>query len=185
MGCSDPGMTGLRGRRATALSRMGSGRAGGVHAGTPVRDGLRRLRQAARGGACLGLGRTLMTNGSAIVVFPPPCPCAAPLSDVAHLGSIVLCIASSAAALWTLWLRRAQGASPRGPSADVAGQRPGARGGHDPGAGQWDRRAVRAARPRGWASPAAQPMADSPKLHTCLHRELHHLDDSHGVLAPG
>ena len=60
--------------------------------------------------AILGLGWTLLINGSAIMYCPPACPYAAPLSDVAHVGSIVLGIAAPAAALWALiwalWRRR-------------------------------------------------------------------------------
>jgi hypothetical protein len=59
--------------------------------------------------AILGLGWTLLTNGSAIVYCPPPCPEAAPLSDVAHIGSLVLGLAAPTAAIWALWRRRAQG----------------------------------------------------------------------------
>ena len=53
--------------------------------------------------AILGLGWTLLINGSAIMYCPPACPYAAPLSDVAHVGSIVLGIAAPAAAMWALW----------------------------------------------------------------------------------
>jgi hypothetical protein len=53
--------------------------------------------------AILGLGWTLMINGSSIMFCPPPCPYAAPLSDVAHVGSLVLGIAAPAAAIWALW----------------------------------------------------------------------------------
>ena len=60
--------------------------------------------------AILGLGWTLLTNGSAIVYCPPPCPEGAPLTDVAHLGSLVLGIVAPAAASWALW-RRARGGS--------------------------------------------------------------------------
>ena len=58
--------------------------------------------------AILGLGWTLLTNGYPIVYCPPPCPEAAPLSDVAHLGSITFGIAAPAAAAWALWRRRAR-----------------------------------------------------------------------------
>jgi hypothetical protein len=44
--------------------------------------------------AILGLGWTLLTNGYPIVYCPPRCPEAAPLSDVAHLASIVFGIAA-------------------------------------------------------------------------------------------
>ena len=53
--------------------------------------------------AILGLGWTLLINGYPIVYCPPPCPYAAPLSDVAHVGSLVLGIAAPAAAIWALW----------------------------------------------------------------------------------
>ena len=56
--------------------------------------------------AILGLGWTLLINGSAIVFCPPPCPYAAPLSDVAHVGSLVLGLAAPVAAIWALWRRR-------------------------------------------------------------------------------
>ncbi len=56
--------------------------------------------------AILGLGWTLLINGYPIVFCPPPCPFAAPLSDVAHVGSIVLGIAAPAAAIWALWRQR-------------------------------------------------------------------------------
>ena len=58
--------------------------------------------------AILGLGWTLLTNGYPIVYCPPPCSEAAPLSDVAHIGSLVLGIAAPAAASWALWRRRAR-----------------------------------------------------------------------------
>ena len=58
--------------------------------------------------AILGLGWTLLTNGSAIVYCPPPCPEGAPLTDVAHIGSLVLGIVAPAAAIWALWRRRAR-----------------------------------------------------------------------------
>ena len=54
----------------------------------------------------LGLGWTLLTNGYPIVYCPPPCPDGAPLTDVAHLGSVVLGVAAPAAGLWALWRRR-------------------------------------------------------------------------------
>ena len=53
--------------------------------------------------AILGLGWTLLTNGSAIVYCLPFCPYAAPLSDIAHIGCLVLGIAAPAAAIWALW----------------------------------------------------------------------------------
>src|SRR5215218_1259413 len=56
--------------------------------------------------AILGLGWTLLTNGSAIVYCLPPCPEGAPLTDVAHIGSLVLGIVAPAAAIWALWRQR-------------------------------------------------------------------------------
>ena len=56
--------------------------------------------------AILGLGWTLLTNGSSIQFCLPPCRFAAPLSDIAHVGSLVLGIVAPAAAIWTLWRRR-------------------------------------------------------------------------------
>jgi hypothetical protein len=38
--------------------------------------------------AVLAFGWTFLTNGYSIVFCPPPCPVAAPLADVAHLGSL-------------------------------------------------------------------------------------------------
>lgn len=64
--------------------------------------------------AILGLGWTLMTNGSAIVYCMPPCPEGAPLTDVAHVGSLVLGIVAPVAAIWALWRRRARGNMRRG-----------------------------------------------------------------------
>ena len=54
----------------------------------------------------LGLGWTFLTNGYAIVFCMPPCPYAAPLSDVAHIGSLVLGIVAPAAGIWALWRAR-------------------------------------------------------------------------------
>lgn len=56
--------------------------------------------------AILGLGWTVLINGAAIVYCMPPCPAAAPLSDVAHVGSLVLGVAAPAAGIWTLWRQR-------------------------------------------------------------------------------
>ena len=49
--------------------------------------------------AVLALDWTLSTNGYSIVFCPPPCPTAAPLADVAHLGSLAFGLATPAAAL--------------------------------------------------------------------------------------
>lgn len=54
----------------------------------------------------LGLGWTVLINGLAIQYCMPPCPDAAPLSDVAHVGSLVLGIAAPAAGIWALWRGR-------------------------------------------------------------------------------
>jgi hypothetical protein len=54
----------------------------------------------------LGLGWTLLVNGSAIMYCLPPCPTGAPLTDVAHVGSLVLGIAAPAAGIWALWRAR-------------------------------------------------------------------------------
>ncbi|MCA1731417.1 MAG: hypothetical protein LC751_19070 [Actinobacteria bacterium] len=64
--------------------------------------------------AILGLGWTLLINGSSTMFCPPPCPYAAPLSDVAHVGSLVLGIAAPAAAIWALWRVRVSWALPAG-----------------------------------------------------------------------
>ena len=56
--------------------------------------------------AILGLGWTLLTNGYPIVFCPPVCAFAAPLSDVGHVGSIVLGLVAPAAAIWALWRGR-------------------------------------------------------------------------------
>ena len=58
--------------------------------------------------AILGLGWTLLINGFSIQYCLPRCPYAAPLSDVGHLGSVVLGIAAPAAAIWALWRVRAR-----------------------------------------------------------------------------
>jgi hypothetical protein len=55
--------------------------------------------------AILGLGWTALTNGYPIVYCPPICLYAAPLSDVAHVGSLVLGLVAPAVAIWTLWRR--------------------------------------------------------------------------------
>lgn len=54
----------------------------------------------------LAFGWTLLTNGSAIVYCLPPCPVAAPLADVAHLGSLVSGLAATVGAGWALRRRR-------------------------------------------------------------------------------
>jgi hypothetical protein len=47
-----------------------------------------------------------LTNGFPIVYCLPLCPFAAPLSDIGHVGSIVLGLAAPAVAIWTLWRGR-------------------------------------------------------------------------------
>jgi hypothetical protein len=81
-----------------------------VHAwwGVSLAAGARGVGGGVASAAILGLGWTLLTNGYPIVYCPPPCPEAAPLSDVAHIGSIVFGIAAPVAASWTLWRRRAR-----------------------------------------------------------------------------
>lgn len=54
----------------------------------------------------LGLGWTVLINGLAIQYCMPPCPDAAPLSDVAHIGSLVLGMAAPVAGIWALWRGR-------------------------------------------------------------------------------
>jgi hypothetical protein len=54
----------------------------------------------------LGLGWAALTNGYPIVFCPPICREAAPLSDVGHVGSIVLGILLAAVAVWSLWRAR-------------------------------------------------------------------------------
>lgn len=56
--------------------------------------------------AILGLLWTFLANGLAIQYCPPPCPEAAPLTDIAHVGSLVFGAVAPAAAIWTLWHHR-------------------------------------------------------------------------------
>lgn len=56
--------------------------------------------------AVLAFGWTLLTNGYSIVFCPPPCPVAAPLGDVAHLGSLTSGLAATVGAVWALRQRR-------------------------------------------------------------------------------
>ena len=56
--------------------------------------------------AVLAFGWTLLTNGSAIVFCPPPCAVAAPLADVAHLGSLASGLVATVTAVWALRQRR-------------------------------------------------------------------------------
>ena len=56
--------------------------------------------------AVLAFGWTLLTNGSSVQFCPPPCPVAAPLGDVAHLGSVAFGLAATVGAVWALRQRR-------------------------------------------------------------------------------
>ncbi len=58
--------------------------------------------------AILALGWTFLTNGYPIVYCPPSCSEGAPLTDIAHLGSLALGPAAAAAAILALWRRRAR-----------------------------------------------------------------------------
>jgi hypothetical protein len=87
-----------------------------VHAwwGISLAAGGRGVAGGVASAAILGLGWTLLANGSAIAYCPPRCPQGAPLTDVAHVGSIVFGNAAPAAAIWALWRRRARGGTPMG-----------------------------------------------------------------------
>jgi len=56
--------------------------------------------------AVLAFGWTLLTNGSSIAFCPPPCPVAAPLADVAHVGTLASGLAATVGAVWALRRRR-------------------------------------------------------------------------------
>jgi hypothetical protein len=56
--------------------------------------------------AVLAFGWTLLTNGYSTVFCPPPCPVAAPLADVAHVGSLVSGVLATVGAVWALRQRR-------------------------------------------------------------------------------
>ena len=56
--------------------------------------------------AVLALGWTTMMNGYPIVFCPPTCVPGSPLSDIAHICSLVLGPLAALAALWTLWRDR-------------------------------------------------------------------------------
>lgn len=56
----------------------------------------------------LGAGWAAMTNGYPIVYCPPVCEEAWPLSDIAHVGSIVFGILLALVAIWSLWRARAR-----------------------------------------------------------------------------
>lgn len=47
-----------------------------------------------------------MVNGYPIVFCPPTCVPGSPLSDIAHIGSLVLGPLAALAALWALWRGR-------------------------------------------------------------------------------
>ena len=54
----------------------------------------------------LGAGWSALTNGFPIVYCPPVCQEARPLTDLAHVGSIVFGILLALAAAWSLWRAR-------------------------------------------------------------------------------
>ena len=85
-----------------------------IHAwwGVSLAAGARGVGGGVASVAILGLGWTLLTNGSAIVFCMPPCPEGAPLTDVAHISSLVLGLVAPAAAVWALWRHRARGGGP-------------------------------------------------------------------------
>lgn len=56
--------------------------------------------------AVLALGWTTMMNGYPIVFCPPTCVPGSPLSDIAHIGSLVLGPLAALAATWALWRGR-------------------------------------------------------------------------------
>ena len=56
--------------------------------------------------AVLAVGWTLLTNGSSIGFCPPPCPVAAPLADLAHVGSVASGLAATVSAVWAIRHRR-------------------------------------------------------------------------------
>ena len=56
--------------------------------------------------AVLALGWTTMMNGYPIVFCPPTCVPGSPLSDIAHVGSLVLGPLAALTALWALWRGR-------------------------------------------------------------------------------
>ena len=56
----------------------------------------------------LGAGWSALTNGFPIVYCPPVCEEARPLTDLAHVGSIVFGILLALVAIWSLWRARAR-----------------------------------------------------------------------------
>lgn len=56
--------------------------------------------------AVLALGWTTMMNGYPIVFCPPTCVPGSPLSDLAHIGSLVLGPLAALASIWALWRGR-------------------------------------------------------------------------------
>jgi hypothetical protein len=70
--------------------------------------GARGVTGGVASAAILGLGWTLLTNGSAIVYCMPLCPEGAPLTDIAHIGSLAFGIVAPTVAAWALWRRRAR-----------------------------------------------------------------------------
>jgi hypothetical protein len=74
--------------------------------GISLATGVRGVGGGLASAAILGLGWTALTNGYPIVFCPVPCPEAVPLSDIAHVGSIVFGIVAPAAAIGALWRGR-------------------------------------------------------------------------------
>jgi hypothetical protein len=56
--------------------------------------------------AVLALGWTTLMNGYPIVYCPPTCAPGAPLSDLSHIGSLILGPLAAITALWALWRHR-------------------------------------------------------------------------------
>jgi hypothetical protein len=54
----------------------------------------------------LALGWTTLINGYPIVLCPPQCVPGSPLSDVAHVGSLIIGPLAALAGLWALWRHR-------------------------------------------------------------------------------
>lgn len=81
-----------------------------IHAwwGVSLMAGARGATGGVASVAILALGWTFLTNGYPIVYCPPSCSEGAPLTDIAHLGSLALGPAATAAAVLALWRRRAR-----------------------------------------------------------------------------
>jgi hypothetical protein len=71
-----------------------------------IAAGARGIAGGVASAVVIGLGWTLLVNGFSIQYCPPSCPVAAPLSDIAHIGSLILGIAAPAAGIWALWRAR-------------------------------------------------------------------------------